>query len=400
MGQSIIKISITLFLAVLALWAANYGWLSYNYSKINKIQSIPSEQSLSYFPHSLYEAGLKAWYENDLDTADTLWFRAARANVLLIDAWLGLVQTSIADKNFARAVKILTWTDHLTRDVIKWKWKHILLARELGLGGMFARNINFVISSEPLRADALQLLDISSNRDSRKAMDVLTTDNLPHYLAWLIRWQRTGDALAVWDAMPEIQKTQTLAEIVVDFLVRQKEYHRAADIHQNTGRADETIINPGFEREITGKGFDWRLWEERDLWHIQRARGEGIDGGHAIRITFKGKENIQFYHFRQIVPVEPRKHYRLTFWWRSRDITTDQRPFFEIACPDSRDRYWRTDMIPSTTGWRKESMTFSPPEGCAAVTLRLNRHASRRFDADIAGTMWLDNFILEREERP
>ena len=43
-----------------------------------------------------------------------------------------------------------------------------------------------------------------------------------------------------------------------------------------------------------------------------------------------------------------------------------------------------------------ETLEFTPPEECHAVVVRLRRLPSRRFDSKIAGTLWLDDFKLEK----
>jgi hypothetical protein len=46
--------------------------------------------------------------------------------------------------------------------------------------------------------------------------------------------------------------------------------------------------------------------------------------------------------------------------------------------------------------WHTETLEFTPPEECNAVVVRLRRLKSRRFDSKIAGTLWLDDFKLEK----
>jgi hypothetical protein len=53
-------------------------------------------------------------------------------------------------------------------------------------------------------------------------------------------------------------------------------------------------------------------------------------------------------------------------------------------------------MIKGTNLWHTETLEFTPPEECNAVVVRLRRLPSRRFDSKIAGTLWLDDFKLEK----
>ena len=55
-------------------------------------------------------------------------------------------------------------------------------------------------------------------------------------------------------------------------------------------------------------------------------------------------------------------------------------------------------MITGTNDWQTEVIEFTPPEGCEAVVVRLRRLPSKRFDSMISGTVWLDDFKLEKVE--
>ena len=160
------------------------------------------------------------------------------------------------------------------------------------------------------------------------------------------------------------------------------------------------MTNAGFEKEMTGLGFNWRYTaNSKDKWTIRRSMSRAFNGTHSLKIIFEGKENISFVHLYQIVPVDPLKTYRLTYAWQSKDISTDQGPFVEIYGYDCQGLYVKGPMILGTNDWKKQHIEFTVPGDCDAVVIRLRRKASHRFDNKIAGTVWLDNFELE-ESRP
>jgi hypothetical protein len=94
--------------------------------------------------------------------------------------------------------------------------------------------------------------------------------------------------------------------------------------------------------------------------------------------------------------VKPLQPYRLSYRWKSKWITTDQGPFVEIYGYDQKGLYHKGPMIKGTNLWHTETLEFMPPEECNAVVVRLRRNKSRRFDSKIAGTLWLDDFKLEK----
>jgi hypothetical protein len=161
----------------------------------------------------------------------------------------------------------------------------------------------------------------------------------------------------------------------------------------------EGLTNPGFEKDVTGQAFDWRHWGEQDGdWELKRVHDEPAEGNYSLKITFNGHANISFQHLYQILAVNPQQKYRLTYASKSRGITTDEGPFVEIVGYDTQGLYHAGPMITGTQNWHDESIDFIvPAESCAAV-VRLRRRTSMRFDSKIRGTVWLDNFRLEKIE--
>jgi hypothetical protein len=232
-------------------------------------------------------------------------------------------------------------------------------------------------------------------RNTEDVINVLDTENLSYYIHWLMKWHRTTDTLLVWNAMPEHDKIDNeLADRYVNFLVSQKEISIAAKIWQKfTGI--EGISNSDFETPLSRKGFGWRYSDGKDReWKVQRLSQNPVNGNYALRISFTGGKNINFNHLNQIVPVQPLKNYKISYWWRSQNITTDQRPFIEISGYDCKSGFTKSQMIPASTEWQEQTLSFSTPENCRAVVVKIRRNKSRRFDAKIEGQMWLDSFHL------
>jgi len=390
------KTVLTAVLIAMTTWIAGYGinWRTvdnrnYNYS--------PSEiEDLSCFDNAWVAYGIKAWYENQLDSAIDYFQKALSINVLNVDAWIKLAQLKAEEKEIYQADAILKFTDQLTRNVVKWKWPVLILARDLNEDEIFLRNLNDVIQYPQLRTDALNLLDLHVNGETSAALQMLKTSNLPDYLVWLMKWRRAQDSLTVWAALSENQKkTDGLYERYANFLVSQKQIIPAVVIweHATGGKG---MSNPGFENPLTRNNvFEWSA-QSYEFWDIQRDEFESKEGNIALRIDFSGKENIHFAHVRQIVPVEPGADYRLTFKWRSRNLTTDQRPFLEIQGFQCANTAWTSEMIPADSDWAEQTLIFAVPETCHAISVTLRRKTSGRFDSKINGKLWLDDFNLEQ----
>ena len=392
------KTILTLLLLALSIWVVRYGLLRQRVETRNYRYTAAERQALQSFADAWVDYGIKAWYENQPDTARADFRNGLARNALHVDAWLELARLEATLGHASEAGAILAFADTLTRNVVKWKWPQLLLARDLGIESIFLDNINFVVAYPQLRMDALNLLDRHVEGDTSAALRILEARHLPDYLGWLMRWKRWADGLVVWGAMTEPQQQQDgLQDRFINFLVGQKQIRAAIEIWQaETGNLG--WINPGFEAPFSTSAFDWKA-SSGEHWRIERDSSESVEGEASLRIDFHGKENIHFAHLRRISPVTPGTPYRLSFRWRASDLTTDQRPYIEvrgIECPE----VWKTEMAPATTDWREETLGFTAPESCATVAVTLRRNPSRRFNSKINGRLWLDDFQLTPIARP
>ena len=314
---------------------------------------------------------------------------------LFMDAWLKLAAVRAASGRTSEALSILRFSDKLTHDVVKWKWPQILLSLDLGDNDVFLRNANFLLNHNQLTNDSLQLLDMHYEKNSDEVIKVLEPENLARYLQWLMKWKRTEDSFLVWNSMSSHQKqVDQLYEKYVDFLINGKEVRKAAEIWVEFS-GSKGITNQEFDYPISNRGFGWRsLSDNEKKWNTEIVRTDNVNK--AVRISFFGKDNLNFYHFYQIVPVTPLQSYRLSYRWSGKNITTDQRPFVEISGFDCKGLALQSEMIPSSSGWKQESLEWVVPENCNAIVVRVRRNKSRRFDSKIEGELWLDGFRLEK----
>ena len=393
----IVKSLVTLVLVVLSAWLMVHNWQYRAIYHENYTFGAKDAKKFRHFPGALYTLGLNAWFQNDSDVAARFFRRTVLQDIFYIGAWLKLAQVEIVLGNPDKARSILQFSDGLTKNVYRWKWDQILLAHELGMEEMVLSDINFLVKHRKRVQDAFQLFDTHLAGNVMRGVKVLDTGNLVPFLEWLMGWGRVSDAEIVWNKIVSAGIQDEYIRLkYIHFLVGRKRIFPAAEIRRsNTGI--EGMTNPGFEDKMTGRGFDWRYTaNNKGKWSIRRTLFEAFSGTHSLKIMFEGKENISFGHLYQIVPVDPLIPYRLTYSWRSKNITTDQGPFVDIYGYDCKGVYFKGSMMLGTHDWQEQDMEFTVPEACHAVVVRLHRRTSHRFDNKIAGTLWLDDFKLEK----
>jgi hypothetical protein len=263
---------------------------------------------------------------------------------------------------------------------------------------IFRNNLNYLVARKKWLPDIFFLLDTHTKFKTDRALALLDRGNRGGYLAWLMSWKRADAAKATWEALEAHgDVTDELLQDYVDFLVSQKDVAPAVLLWQrHIGLHGMT--NAGFENKIMGRGFGWRISNGGNgkAWQGRRIYGHSRKGTNAFRVSFLGKENLDWHHIYQIVPVRPEQPYRLTYWWKSKGITTDQKPFVEIYSYDAQGLNIKGPMALRSNDWMPVTMAFTSPENCHAVVVRLRRNESFRFDNKIEGVLWVDDFKMEK----
>jgi len=392
--MTIKKTSLTVFLVILGGWLLAYSWQARRVTMRSFDNTMKAADQLKAFPVAQFKIGYQLWFQNRFEEALNLFRRTVSNNVYHLDAWLKMGEIEAARGNRRKAIDILKFTDQVAPNVYSWKWRQTLLAHNLGLEQIFLRNINYLIPFTKSRQNALFLLDQAYGEDSIQILEILAHDNYIPYLNWLMGGRRVDDAQTVWQALDDHEKKQpALLFRYVHFLLHNKRVPDAKAVWRQVGYFG--ITNPKFEKEMINQGFGWRFYSPKtEAWMTKRKYLLQSEREYVLQVVFSGQENIRFHHFYQIYPVDPGKKYRLEWDWKSRQLTTDQRPFIEIYGFECTGLYIKGPMLPGSTDWHDASIEFEVPEDCEAVVVRLRRLPSKRFDSKISGTVWLDNFSI------
>lgn len=399
MKRYLLPTTLSICLVLLSAWLVSFG-LDQRRVYFGDFEYAEQDiKELSRLPQVLYGFGLQAWQELDADRAAKLFRQVVARNPLDMDAWFKLAKAEIETGNAGLARKIATFCHTRISQVLRWKQTHTLLAHDLDMQDIFRHNLNYLVSRKKWLTDIFYLLDIHTKYETGRALALLDRGNRQTYLKWLVRWKRDEAAQTTWKAIEaDGDVTDALLQDYVHFLVSQKDVAPAAMIwRRHTGL--HGIVNAGFEDKIMGHGFGWRISESGNekTWQGRRVYGQSKKGTHALRISFLGKENLDWHHIYQIVPVTPETSYQLTYWRKSKGVTTDQGPFVEIYSYDVRGLYKKGTMAVGSRDWEQVAVEFTVPADCHAVVMRLRRNTSLRFDNKIQGVLWVDDFALAVE---
>ncbi|MBI1955466.1 MAG: tetratricopeptide repeat protein [Acidobacteria bacterium] len=198
----------------------------------------------------------------------------------------------------------------------------------------------------------------------------------------------TSTAFSYLDALIQNQRVDKLEAVWQVLLER-----NPAQIRQRLNDQSR-IINGEFEGEILNGGLEWR---------ISPAAGALVtvdtliffDGTRSLRIRFDGKQNLDYNHVFQYVPVKPNTSFQFLGYMRTEKITTDSGPHFEIQ--DAYDRsklFLATENLRGTSSWTPQRLQFRTGPDTRLLIIRVARQPSRKFDNQIAGTVWIDRLSL------
>ena len=280
----------------------------------------------------------------------------------------------------------------LGENTLRWTWLETLLALDLEVYPVVWDNLNRMVANNRHTADALQLADVLLAGEPEAVDKRLDAQNLPAYMKWLMGWRRLDQALVVREIMARkgVSDPELDARLSAR-LLGQKRVDEALSLDESEGGP---MTNPGFESDFADGPFGWRFSRRGSGWKIERVAGIAREGGHSLSVAFDGKQNVSFAHLSRIVPVKPGVSYELTYWWKGKDLSTDQGPFFEVYGHDAKRLHAKGPMLLGTQDWEKVSIEFTTPEGCHAVVVRMRRLPSRKLDNLIGGTVWVDDFEL------
>lgn len=250
-------------------------------------------------------------------------------------------------------------------------------------------------------------------------------------------WDSTGgDPKAMEDAIRPSDSASNLA--VARFLGGQKRWEDALHFYRQGGAASEGDLHGMVSGFIGAKRYldAYRVWQTnhapesnqcpggRDClsdggfettsafadvgfsWCVPNpidAVGAGIvdavssSGKKSLRIQFKGDSSPSAQLVTQLILVHPSSRYRLTFKAKTQEIKSIALPVVSLIDTGLGSKAADSAVLPpGTTDWQGFTIEFTTSDHTDAVLLVLSRTACRYSDCPIFGTLWLDDFNLEK----
>lgn len=239
--------------------------------------------------------------------------------------------------------------------------------------------------------------------------------------AYLAEFLATHDALdqsvEIWRALPaeDPDSYRSLAAELTRELQTKNRFSEAREVwrklYQMEGEpaedAGNLISNSGFERAPLrekyvgiiglGEGFDWVFQRHTEV-RAARSNEAAHSGTYGLRLVFAAPMNSAFQEITQQIAVEPSRQYRLSYFVKTRNLTSlpQEAPFIELTDAANPAAFSLRSLTPSgTTEWSEQSITFTTTENTRGLRLTVRAPQVKTIDRGRLPELWLDDFKLE-----
>lgn len=390
-----LTITITLFLS----WSSLMSWLSYVYAGdpppagFNEAIVVESENSQLYFMLAQFYVNYD--FKVPRGQIYNLYRKALELNPLNYSYWYYMAEFLSTEGKRDEALFALKQATELAPGVVALRWKAGMLASRLGDEKSLLDNLWPVIAFDPGRRKKAFIVLWQSLRNGDKIAEIIPDISLPEYLNFLIETRRIPEAEKVvgkFAYIDEIPKHIFLR--YVSMLVNNNMIESAKKAWISKFGKWEGVWNGDFEKGLLNAGFDWTFNEVKGSKITME--NDAARKGNSIMIEFDGSNNVDFYHFRQNIPVKANTRYELTAYMKSQDLTTGSGLFWEVFCPLSKELKANSEQVLGTTVWHPVTVRFETPIDCDFVRIVLRRVKSNSIYAKISGTVWIDDVRLKK----
>lgn len=373
------------------------NWLSYIYAGdppprgLKEAMVLEGNNSEFYFLLAQYYDN----YDFTLPRAEVsnLYKKALELNPLNYNYWFYLAEFLSRQGEKDKAVYALNQSTRLSPGVVSLRWAAGMLASKLGDKEALLDNLVPVMAYDGERRQKAFTILWQTLRKGDDIRKVLPAQAVPDYMKFLIKTKRVPETYEIWSDHKDLVD-YNLFMLMMNFLIYQNSIDFAKNAWTDRMGAWDGVWNGKFEKAINNNGFDWTI---SNLEGIKITTPKDSDQkGSALRIEFDGNNNYDFYHFRQVVPVEENTSYTLSSDIKSENLTTRNGIFWEAYCLHGDDLYQRSEQTYGTTDWHKVELSFTTPPGCTSAVIRLRRFKTD-IDTPFSGVLWIDDVELEKD---
>jgi tetratricopeptide (TPR) repeat protein len=254
------------------------------------------------------------------------------------------------------------------------------------------------------------VLAVNATNDNQEVLDQMLPLRAPvilDYLNFQIETGRMEAADQTWATLLELKLPFDLARSYpyLEALIQRRDVDRltaawaalCTRFPQDVCARESSpnlITNGDFAFAALNGGLDWRVIPVVGA-AVSEDASVGVAGSKSLRIDFDGKQNVEYGHVFQYVPVAPNTAYTFSAQMRAQGITTDNGPRFEVLdAYDPSKLFVSTENVIGTSDWSAHQLEFKTTADTHMLIVKIARPASHKFDNQLAGTIWIARVTL------
>lgn len=241
-------------------------------------------------------------------------------------------------------------------------------------------------------------------------VDRITTEACkdPHvrvlFATYLVGLKHYDDALRLWKSLTPDVRAQVVSpgRNLRKVLLDAKQFRAALEVHRDlepdNTLAPEVLSNGGFEESIilpVTRPFGWTLGS--NVQAQISIINEGFGGRRSLQIVLSATNRLDRINASQTIAVQPNTQYSLEYQARTDRLSSASTPVVIIVDGADNQTIATTASLPTGThGWQKYAVDFKT-RNSDGITLIIGCLPCSVGDiCPIFGTVWYDDFILQR----
>ncbi|MCJ7783505.1 MAG: tetratricopeptide repeat protein, partial [Desulfobacterales bacterium] len=331
-------------LAVVVSLAAGYSilclWRGFSLSPIN-----PSKENLFKAirlsppnPEPYYRLGLYYQWDIrhiDLEESARYFRKAIERNPLEQEYWLQLAKILQRTGESAVSQRALENAIRVFPTGYRGRWMSANLFLQQGDIEKALLHFSYILAHYPNQSSLVYDVLEKAVDDSDFVLERIVPkdpSSFRQYLSYLYGMGDPASARKAWAKRHSFGYQADRGEALryIEFLISQGEFNEAFQVwrvrFQEEGLSpfseSDLITNGDFGKdEILGGGFDWKI-ENVSGTEVSFDPSIAFEGKRSLKIVFTGKENVDFYHVYQFVPLKSNTEYVLRANMKTQAVTT------------------------------------------------------------------------------
>jgi hypothetical protein len=219
---------------------------------------------------------------------------------------------------------------------------------------------------------------------------------------FLVKHGKAADAARIFRTVEQVSFEDESA--LLKELLAAKQFRIAYEVwsaHAKRGESDagSQLHNGGFEEKIDLKdlGFGWQVARDAATVQISIDNVQPHGGTSSLKLDWKGDSNPSAPIVSQLILVEPNTRYRLSFAARTNELVTGGPPLISVEdVADSSRELTHSASFERTTPWKDYTVEFTTGRESQAVLVAVRRQNCSNSPCPVFGSLWLDDFSLQK----